>query len=215
MAADPQITSQPILVWDVPVRIFHWLLVLSCVGAWVTSESERLAVWHLAFGYTAGLLVMLRVVWGFVGSRYARFSSFASTPGATLAYLRAMLTGRSAHSLGHNPLGGWMIWALLSCVLLTVASGYLLYHEILDWDDLHEGFANLGLSLVVVHVAAALLMGRVEKQSLVKAMLNGKKLGRPDQENRRPGYAVGLMLLLVVFYFFVGVVQSRWPALTG
>jgi len=208
-------TSQPILVWDVPVRLFHWLLVFSCVGAWVTSESERLAVWHLAFGYSAGLLVILRVVWGFVGTRYARFSSFASSPRQTMAYLRTMLTGRSAHPIGHNPLGGWMIWSLLSCVLLTVASGFLLYHELLDWDDLHEGFANLGLSLVVVHVAAALLMGRFEKQSLVKAMLNGKKRGRPDQENRKPRYAVSLILLLGMIYFFIGVIQSRWPALTG
>ncbi|MBU3652337.1 MAG: cytochrome b [Limnohabitans sp.] len=215
MAADPQIKLQPILVWDVPVRIFHWLLVTCCVGAWVTSESERLMMWHLAFGYSAGLLVLLRVVWGLIGSRYARFSSFASTPRETLAYLRAMLTGRSDHPVGHNPLGGWMIWALLSCVLLTVASGYLLYHEILTWDDLHEGFANLGLGLVLAHVAAAVVMGWVEKQSLVKAMLHGRKMGRPEQAIRRPWYTVGTLLLVVMVYVFVEILQGKLPALTS
>ncbi|HUQ75267.1 MAG TPA: cytochrome b/b6 domain-containing protein, partial [Burkholderiales bacterium] len=107
-------------VWDAFVRAAHWTLAICIVAAWLTRREV-----HEWAGYTAGALVALRILWGFVGSRYARFSQFVRPPAATLAYARAVAAGRAPRYLGHNPLGGWMIVALLAGVILTVASGWL------------------------------------------------------------------------------------------
>ena len=83
--------TKPQLIWDLPTRVFHWLLAACVLGAWLTAESERSRMLHLALGYSAGVLVAWRVIWGFLGSRYARFSNFVKSPAAALAYLRGYL----------------------------------------------------------------------------------------------------------------------------
>ena len=107
-------TKKPILVWDLPTRAFHWLLAINFVGAFVTGDSERWRDLHVMFGYTMLMLVGFRIAWGFAGTRYARFGSFAFGPGRVASYLRSLLRSRPEHHVGHNPAGSWAIWSLLA-----------------------------------------------------------------------------------------------------
>ena len=94
-----------ILVWDAPVRVFHWLMVLSFAGAYLTAESERWRLLHVTLGYTMAGLVVFRIVWGLLGSRYAKFSSFVRGPAAVARYVRSLFNGQPEHHVGHNPAG--------------------------------------------------------------------------------------------------------------
>ncbi|HET7525957.1 MAG TPA: cytochrome b/b6 domain-containing protein, partial [Burkholderiaceae bacterium] len=104
---------KPVLVWDAPVRVFHWLMVLSFAGAYLTAESERWRLLHVTLGYTMAGLLAFRIVWGLIGTRHARFASFVRGRAAVMRYLRSLLGGRPEHHAGHNPAGAWAIVALL------------------------------------------------------------------------------------------------------
>lgn len=173
-----------IRVWDLPVRIFHWLLVLSFAGAFVTAESERLRDVHVTLGYTVLGLLAFRLVWAVVGTRYARLSSFAFGPRAVAGYLRSLLTTRPRHYVGHNPAGSWVIYLLVLLGITAGATGYATYNDIGgDWmEDLHEGVANTMLALVFVHVAGVVVSSLLHRENLVKAMVTGYKL-RHDQHS--------------------------------
>jgi cytochrome b len=110
-----------VLVWDLPVRLFHWLLALSFAGAYLTGDSERLRDIHVMLGYTMAGLVAFRLAWGLLGTRYARFASFAYGPRQVLGYLRSLLNRSPQHYLGHNPAGSWAIYGLLALVLVHIA----------------------------------------------------------------------------------------------
>lgn len=175
--------SPVVRVWDPAVRIFHWSLVVAFAGAFVTAESERLRDVHVLLGYTVLGLLAFRVVWAFVGSRYARLSSFAFGPRAVAAYLRSLLAFRPRHYVGHNPAGSWVIYALVLLGLVTGASGYATYNDIGgEWlEDLHEGSANAMLTLVFVHVAGVVVSSVLHRENLVKAMWTGYKLRRDER----------------------------------
>lgn len=164
-------------VWDRFVRLFHWSLV-SCVlaNAFVVEEGETL---HQALGYAATVLVLARIVWGFVGSRHARFSSFFPTPARVWQHLRDLRQGEHGRFEGHNPLGALMMLALMALVLMLGLTGWM---QTLDaywgeeWlEQWHELTADALLALAGVHAAAALLMGRLEHTRLVRAMFTGRK----------------------------------------
>ena len=110
-AAEPRDTPsvRKVLIWDAPVRVFHWLMVLSFAGAYLTAESERWRLTHVTLGYTMAGLVAFRVLWGLVGTRHARFSSFVRGPAAIARYLRGLVGGRPEHHAGHNPAGALAI----------------------------------------------------------------------------------------------------------
>ncbi|MDT8398124.1 MAG: cytochrome b/b6 domain-containing protein [Pseudomonadales bacterium] len=112
-------------VWDLAVRVFHWSLVLFFSLAYVTGEDE--SNWHIYSGYAVLGLVVFRIVWGLVGSQYARFSNFVYSPGELVQYLRSLREKNPRHYLGHNPAGGWMIVALLASLLVVTLSGLKLY----------------------------------------------------------------------------------------
>ena len=208
--------KQPILVWDMPVRVFHWLLVICFAGAWLSSESERLAMIHYAFGYTACLLVLIRFVWGLIGTRYARFSQFLKRPKAALEHFKAMLRGHPHHDIGHNPAGGLVMFALMLLILLIGLSGYLSVKEFLGHfvSEVHEAVASLVLGLVILHIIAAVGMSVLEKQNLVRSMITGKKQGMPEQGIRYPQYLIGLLILIASIFGFYQVVSGSLPGLT-
>src|SRR5512139_2829983 len=106
-------TAKGILVWDLPTRVFHWLLALSFAGAYVTAESERWRLVHVTLGYTLGGLLVFRLLWGLMGTRHARFASFVRGPAAVLRYLRSLVSGHPEYYTGHNPAGALAIVALL------------------------------------------------------------------------------------------------------
>src|SRR3989338_5120606 len=135
-----EIKVAEIKVWDPLVRIFHWTLALACVlNLWLIEDGSDLHEW---LGYYAMAAVLIRIVWGFIGTRYARFSSFFPTPNRLKAHLRAMLQGK-AHSLGHNPLGGLMILGLMTLVLLLGLTGWMMSLDLFwgeDWlQEPHKG----------------------------------------------------------------------------
>ena len=193
-----------ILVWDAPVRVFHWLLVLSFFGAFVSAESERWRLVHVSLGYTVGGLVAFRVLWGLVGTRYARFASFVRGPRAVGRYLGALLRGEPEHHLGHNPAGALAIVLLLLLSVVTVATGWALYDEIGGhWlEDLHEVVGNLMLLVVGVHVAGVLVSSWLERENLVRAMLSGKKSGAPGAGIRWNWWPLAVLLLAAVLGFW-------------
>lgn len=165
-----------VMVWDPFVRVFHWSLVFAYVLAW--ASAEEWPALHEQSGYFILALIGLRVVWGLVGSRHARFRDFVYGPGRTLAYLRGLVAGRPQHFVGHNPAGGWMVVALLLALTGAGVSGMLVAGGQEDlWKELHEGLANLTLVLVFAHLGGVVLASLLHGENLIKAMLTGKKLG--------------------------------------
>jgi cytochrome b len=166
-----------IRVWDFFVRAFHWALSASFAVAWLSSENwERL---HDAVGYAAGALVALRVVWGFLGPRYARFAQFVRSPDTVIAYLRAIKDGSERRYIGHNPAGGAMIVVLLVAIAGTAVSGWLLTTDAL-WGSavlqhVHSLLAHGVLALVVVHLAGVALASLRHHENLARAMVVGVK----------------------------------------
>ena len=207
---------EAIMVWDMPVRVFHWLLAICFAGAWLTSESERLAMIHYAFGYTACLLVLIRLVWGLIGTRYARFSQFLKSPKAVLEHFMAMLRGHPHHDIGHNPAGGLVMFALMLLILVIGLTGYLSVKEFLGnfVSEAHEAVASLVLGLVIVHIIAAVGMSVIERQNLVRSMVTGKKKGMPEQGIRYPQYLIGALIFLGALYFFYLTLSGGLPSLT-
>lgn len=193
-----------IMVWDAPVRVFHWLMALSFAGAYLTAESESWRLLHVTLGYTMMGLVVFRIAWGLVGTRYARFTQFVRGPSAVRRYLGAMLRGRPEHYTGHNPAGALAIMALLGLALAVTASGWALYNDLGGdvLEEVHEVVANGMLALVGVHVAAVLLSSRVHHENLVGAMVTGRKPGRPEEGIRHAWRSVAALMLVAVLGFW-------------
>jgi cytochrome b len=171
-------------VWDVLVRVFHWSFAACFAGAWLTSESERWRDVHVMLGYTMMGLVAFRLVWGFVGPRHARFTSFVRGPAAIARYLRSLLASHPEHHLGHNPAGAAAIVLLLGLAALAGASGWAVYNDLGGkWlEETHEFLAGAMLAVVGVHLAGVAVASWLHRENLVAAMLTGRKndpRGRP------------------------------------
>lgn len=178
-------------VWDPLIRLFHWVLVVSFLVAYVT-EDDFLTL-HAWAGYLVLALVLWRILWGFIGRRYARFSSFVFPPRVVVRYLKDTLTLRAERHLGHNPAGGAMIIFLLISLLLTTITGLAVYgageqagplasslgdaNELIAEasEEAHEFFANLTLALASVHVIGVVVASLIHRENLVHAMFTGYK----------------------------------------
>lgn len=179
------------LVWDLPVRVIHWSLLLAVVGSWLTQELPGdWFAWHVRCGYTVLVLVSTRLLWGVVGTRHARFASFVRGPGAVLRYARALLSGSAPRYTGHNPLGALMVLLLLTLLLAQALSGLFANDDILNTGplfgyvsdatsdrltSLHHTFFNVLQIAVLLHVAAALVYLFVKKDNLIRPMITGRK----------------------------------------
>jgi len=216
MSVDPETVanSRRIRVWDVPTRVFHWLLAASFGGAWLLSESERFRNLHVGFGYAVVALIAWRIVWGFVGTGHARFAGFIAGPRAILDYVRGLLRGTPRHYAGHNPLGAVAILAILVLAVATAATGWLAFNDIGGrWsEELHEGLAAAWLAVVVAHVAGVVLGSVAHRENLARAMITGWKRGLASDAIRRSYAALGVLLALVAAGAFVwgaGLFGSR------
>jgi cytochrome b len=170
---------QKILVWDLPVRLGHWLMVGGFCLAWLTGDSETFRLVHVIAGATVLGVATFRLPWGFIGSRYARFVDFVRGPARVKDYLFSLLRLQPAHHVGHNPAGGWAIAALLALGILTGLAGWATYNDIGGhWlEDLHEGLATAMLTVVIVHIAGVVSGSLLHGENLVRAMVNGRKQG--------------------------------------
>lgn len=200
-------------VWDLPTRVFHWSFAASFALAWLTSDSERLIDLHLMLGYTFAGLLLFRLLWGVLGSRYARFSSFLFSPAALVRYLRSLLTGSPEHHLGHNPAGALAIFLMLGLGLAVAASGIAMSQDLGgEWlEELHEGAASAMLAVVVIHIAGVIVSSVLHRENLARSMVTGWKQGAAAEGIARPHRVIGIVLLLAVFAFW-GVWQSGMAA---
>ncbi|MDE3080094.1 MAG: cytochrome b/b6 domain-containing protein, partial [Paracoccaceae bacterium] len=153
-------------VWDPLVRIFHWSLVIAMLTAYETPFMND--VTHAQAGYVAAGLVALRVIWGLIGSRHARFSSFVKQPLTVFAFLRDLFRGTATRHLGHNPAGGAMVVALILAILTTSVTGFLMYTNAYQYGDatipnLHSWAANATLVLLAVHLTGVVGVSLVQR----------------------------------------------------
>ena len=185
-----------IRVWDLPTRLWHWLLVAAVVGLVVSGKiGGNALVWHMRFGLVVFTLLGFRLLWGVVGGRWSRFASFVYAPGTVLRYLRGEHRPGDHFEVGHNPLGALSVFALIAVLVLQVATGLVADDEIATTGPLNKYVSNaLGLSLtawhkgvgqwlllalVALHVVA-IVVYRLRGQNLVKPMLTGDKPLPPD-----------------------------------
>ena len=162
-------------LWDPFVRLFHWTLVLLFAGAWLTGdEFDRV---HEVLGYAIVALLLVRIVWGFVGSEHARFRDFVQAPSTVPAYARDTLAGKARRYSGHNPLGGVMVLLLIAGLSTTAGTGWLMTvgGESYWLEEVHEVAAN-GMRLPIAgHVAGVLFSSVAHGENLVRGMLTGMK----------------------------------------
>ncbi len=210
--------EKEIRVWDPLVRLFHWSLVLTFTVAYLSGDEE--SGLHIYSGYLVAGLIVFRLLWGIVGTRYARFSNFVYSPADIIAYIKDLISAHPKRYLGHNPAGGAMIVVLLLSLVVVTYSGLKVYaieegagplalqateisfiksahadddrdddHHEYDkhnedegeedeeefWEEIHEASANFVLFLVILHIAGAIVSGRLHNENLVKAMITGNK----------------------------------------
>ncbi len=185
-----------ILVWDLPLRVFHWLLAGSFAAAFATGDADRWRDVHAELGYTIVALVVFRVAWGVFGTRHARFGAFPLAPAAALAYARSLLAGRPAHHVGHNPAGAVAIYLLLGLALAAGLTGLVAYAELGGkWvEEVHEALANAMLAVV--------------RENLALAMLTGRKRGAPESAIDRARPLVAAALLAGVLGVWTGLLPT-------
>ena len=146
--------------------------------AFAWSSADENAVLHDRVGRFILVLLVLRGIWGLVGTRHARFRRFVTGPRRALAYAHALATGRPPHFLGHNPLGGWMVVALIGSLVLVGASGVLIAAGGEAWEEIHEAAAGLSAVLVGLHLAGVVVSSLLHRENLVGAMITGTKRRR-------------------------------------
>jgi cytochrome b len=164
-------------VWDLFVRVFHWSLVSFFVIAYATGDEVENV--HLAADYAIAALLALRVAWGFVGPRHARFSSFVRPPREVLEYLRDVIRLRAPRYIGHNPAGGAMILVLIALLAATSMTGYMMTTDVYwgaKWvEEVHGAVANVTAGLIALHVLGVIIASFEHRENLVRAMVTGRK----------------------------------------
>ena len=213
------------MLWDIPTRLFHWLIVCCLPLSWWSAETGNYEI-HQWSGYTVIVLVVRRVIWGFVGSRHSRFDDFIVGPAAVRAYMQ----GQGAASAGHNPLGGWSVLLLLSLLLIQAVSGLFNSDEILFsgplyyWADadvravmgsLHDVAFNGLLALVAVHIVAVLYHQFKLKEKLLQAMVRGQAKGRAGEAAPAPWWLALALVVVIALALWWGLQQAPRPAVLG
>ncbi|MFO1171594.1 MAG: cytochrome b/b6 domain-containing protein [Hyphomicrobiaceae bacterium] len=170
-------TPETVLVWDLAVRVFHWALAASILAAYLTSDG--LGKVHRLAGYTAVGLLVFRIVWGFAGTKHARFADFVRAPATVLGYIRDILRGDAPRSLGHNPAGGAMILALLAVVAGIGTTGLMMESTRFfgsDWvETVHKSLVYSLFVLIPLHVLGVIHASRSHRENLALSMVTGRK----------------------------------------
>jgi cytochrome b len=213
--SDQSQTLQTVTVWDLPTRLFHWTLVGLMIAQWLTAQNDSTMSYHILGGYTVLALVLFRLIWGFVGSDTVRFRDFVRGPDAALEYVKALLRGETPLYLGHNPMGGWSIVAMLVLLLVQAGTGLFANDDIMTegplyaWvskgtsdglTTIHKINFNLLLLVIGVHISAVLFYLVVKRENLIHPMLTGRKHLPPDMVGETPRIVspwLGLVVLAV------------------
>jgi cytochrome b len=186
-------------VWDIPVRGFHWLLAFSILGLFITGKlGGNWMEWHKKIGFFVLGLIAFRIVWGFIGSEHARFKNFVRGPGTVFTYAKSLFSEKSEKYIGHNPMGGLSVLALLAAVGFQAASGLFSNDDIMlegpyasmvskafsdQMTKLHHLNSNLILILIGVHLSAIAFYAVYKQENLIEAMITGEKMVDDQDKN--------------------------------
>ena len=201
-------------VWDLPLRVFHWALVIAIAVAFLSSEEDSaLNQWHVLAGWVAAVLIVFRVVWGFVGGEHSRFMDFVHFS-RIADHVSGLFRGRTDATIGHNPLGAVSVLILLALTAMTVWTGAFGGESS---ENLHEVVGWTLLAMVGFHIAAVVVMSLLQRENLVRAMISGSKpaIRHPGAQDARPPSTVGMLIaLLVVTGTVYGILQYDQQAFT-
>lgn len=210
------------MVWDLPVRVFHWSLVLLFFTAWFTGEGDRWLDIHIFAGYAILGLIVFRFVWGFSGTHFARFQQFSYSFSEAKDYAINAIKGHPERYTGHNPAGSWAVYLLLIGIFLVVCSGFFVFggeeghgpagsfaSELLGRlaKNIHNGVATAMMALVAAHVAGVIFESYHLKEKLVLSMINGRKLVAENipEVSQRKGIALGMEAILLLYFLSAGI----------
>ena len=208
-------------IWDLPTRVFHWLMVAAFAVAWLTYDDNRFLYVHVFSGYSLLGLLLFRLVWGFIGTHYARFHTFAHNWKSVTEYLLALLNGRAMRHVGHNPAGGWAIFLMLALGLLVSVTGVLTlggeeghgplapfinYNVGIISREIHEYSAWSMLGLVAIHLLGVIVESVAHRDNLIWAMISGRKESAAGAASVHGHHLLGLGILVIItvsllFYF--------------
>ena len=212
--------TRAITIWDLPTRLFHWLLVVAIFLSWLSMELGHVER-HMTIGYVVLTLVVFRILWGLVGSYPSRFVAFVRGPGAVFGYARDLLRGRPPKAAGHNPLGALFVLAMLGLVAFQASTGLFADDAIFNRGPLaklvdsqtsreltrwHKRSFDILMVIVAIHVAAAVLYRLVFKQKLIEAMITGRKdvpAGAPVPRLIHPLWAVPVVAAAAGIVWYV------------
>ncbi len=215
----PTVTGYPL--WDLPTRIFHWSLVVCLVLAWWSAENDNYSL-HEWTGYTIIVLVVSRIAWGFFGSRHSRFRDFLAGPGVVVNYIR----GKGPKRVGHNPLGGWSVLALLALLLMQGVSGLFNSDDVLFSGPLyyaaegsfrdtmgvvHDVAFNALLGLVALHILAVLYHQFYRGEKLIQAMLRGRAADREGETAPTTAWLALAILAVVALCLWWTISRAPQP----
>lgn len=204
-----------LLVWDLPVRLFHALLGLTFLAAFtianVVDDDSALFSAHMLLGLVMAFMVVLRLVWGFVGTPHARFGDFLYGPRAVLTYLRGALRGRHVRHAGHNPGSSVAIILMLLLVLGLAATGIMMSRGDDSLEDLHGVLAYALLTVVIVHIAGVLVHTILQRDNITRSMIDGRKQIEPAQAITSARPIVGIVFLLLTGLWSWGLATGFDP----
>jgi cytochrome b len=202
---------KPVLVWDLPIRIFHWLLSLCCLAAIALAlgapEHSRAFDFHMLLGLMLLPLIIFRLLWGLIGTRYSRFQSFLYRPRAAVDYLISVMTNNSKRYLGHNPAASFAILAMLILIPGSVISGLLMPGSEI-FEELHEMLSFGLLAVIGAHLLGVLSHIVVHKENVVLSMLTGKKLAQENEGIPSAHSFVAFVLFVLVGGWSTALVKN-------
>lgn len=223
----PDSKAGKVIIWDLPTRVFHWLLVTSFVLAWMSYDDNRFMFLHVYAGYLFFALLGFRMLWGMVGTHYARFHSFAHDWSSVSEYLRGLLNGQAMRYIGHNPIGGWAIFAMLALGLLVSISGLLVlggeeghgpFRGMINFavgiasHTVHEVLAWTMLAITVIHVLGVIAEGIIHRENLIWPMLTGHKEGAVGvisvHGHHYLGVSIAIIVIVSALLYFRGYLEE-------
>lgn len=206
----------PVLIWDLPTRLFHWLLSAGFIAAAVISlgmgEHSPLFPYHGIIGLTIALMVVIRIVWGIVGTRYARFGSFIFGPGAVVEYMKGAIIGGGKRHIGHNPGSSVAIFALLALVLALAVTGFMMGRGNEAVKEVHEILAWTTVGVVVVHVMGVAFHTIRHRENITASMIHGRKRAEASNAITSSKPIVAALFLIIAGGWAVGLVRNYDPA---
>lgn len=204
------------LVYDVPTRVFHWLFAFLFISAFFIAKTfdddSAQYPFHMLMGMTMSFMVLLRIVWGIFGSKYALLSSFKLSPVEVIKYFKGILTGQSLKYLGHNPASSWAALLMMGLTLGLGLTGYLMVNGTNKefFEEIHELFANAFVVIVIAHVAGIVLHTLRHKEMIGLSMVSGKKDSIPGEEGIASHHSLAGLVMIILVGLFIFNLKSNY-----